>query len=167
MIYLTEQFSVVLGQAVATITPSSYTASLFTPFLLIVFSLFCGITVPPPNLPNFTIWVYHLNPLTYLVGGMIETELHGGPVRCKQSELSVFQPPTGQTCFQYASSWLQDQTGYLQNPNSTSSCGYCPYSSTTAYASQLGLLWSHRWRDLGLFAVYIFSSLVIIFVAGT
>lgn len=167
IIYITEQFSVVLGQAIAALTPSSYTASLLTPFLLIVFSLFCGVTIPPPNIPSFWKWLYHLNPLTYMVGGMIETELYDRPVRCKLSEFSIFEPPSGRTCWEYASSWLENSTGYLSNPNATAGCKYCPFTDVEAYAAQFDLLWDHRWRDLGILAVYVLSTLVILYVAGT
>ncbi|KAF2008867.1 hypothetical protein BU24DRAFT_474918 [Aaosphaeria arxii CBS 175.79] len=167
IIYLTEQFSVVLGQAIAALTPSSYTASLMTPFLLIVFSLFCGVTIPPPNIPPFWKWLYHLNPLTYLVGGMIETELHDRPVRCAQSELSIFEPPSGQTCWEYASYWLKESKGYLSNPNATFACSYCPFSRVEDFAAQFDLLWAHRWRDLGILATFVFSTLVILFISAT
>lgn len=42
MVLITEVFSVTLGQAVAALSPSIFVAALFNPFLLVIFSLFCG-----------------------------------------------------------------------------------------------------------------------------
>lgn len=95
MILITELFSVTLGQAVAALSPSIFVAALFNPFLLVIFSLFCGefstseevvelltddvrcsgVTIPYPNLTYFwRQWLYwvcrtcpapDLNPYTY------------------------------------------------------------------------------------------------------
>jgi ATP-binding cassette, subfamily G (WHITE), member 2, SNQ2 len=53
MLVVTEFYSVTLGQAVAALSPSIFVASLTNPFLLILFSLFCGVTIPQPNMPFF------------------------------------------------------------------------------------------------------------------
>lgn len=58
---------------------------------------------PVGNMPGFySSWLYHLDPFTYLIGGLLGNVLHDQPVNCLQSELSVFQPPQGQTCQQWA-----------------------------------------------------------------
>ncbi|KAH8665575.1 putative ABC transporter G family member 11 [Ilyonectria robusta] len=159
IVLITSQFSVQLGQTIAALTPSSYIASLFTPFLLITFSLFCGVTVPPQNIPKFWTWIYRLNPLSYLVGGLIETELSGRSVTCKPSELYQFDPPTGMTCIEYLQGWLETASGYLVDGDSSSNCGYCPYNSGDDYISQFGLVWENRWRDLGILSIYLGSTL--------
>jgi ATP-binding cassette subfamily G (WHITE) protein 2 (SNQ2) len=83
MILITEIFSVLLGQAVAALSPSIFVAALFNPFLLVIFSLFCGVTIPKPTLmPFWRDWLYWLNPLQYLVSGMIATSLWQLPVQC-------------------------------------------------------------------------------------
>lgn len=46
MILVTEFYSVTLGQAVASLAPSITVAAMVNPFLLVIFSLFCGVTVP-------------------------------------------------------------------------------------------------------------------------
>lgn len=161
IVLITGQFSVQLGQTIAALTPSSYSAALFTPFLLITFSLFCGITVPPQKIPKFWTWIYRLNPLSYLVGGLIETELSGRSITCKPSELYQFDPPIGMTCFGYLQGWFETASGYLTDGNAASNCGYCPYQSGYDYISQLGLAWDNRWRDLGILSVYLGSTLVI------
>ena len=53
MILITEFFSVTLGQTIAAITPSPFISALVNPFIVITFALFCGVTVPRPQIPGF------------------------------------------------------------------------------------------------------------------
>lgn len=72
IILITELFSVTLGQMISACTPSSFIAMLFNPFVIITFALFCGVTIPQPQIPTFwRKWLYQLDPFTRLVGGMV------------------------------------------------------------------------------------------------
>ena len=72
MILLTELFSVTLGQMISALTPGTFIAVLLNPFLIIIFALFCGVTVPRPQMPKFwRSWLYQLDPFTRLIGGMV------------------------------------------------------------------------------------------------
>ena len=72
MILITELFSVTLGQMIAALTPSSFISALLNPFIIITFALFCGVAIPPPQIPTFwRSWLYQLDPFTRLVGGMV------------------------------------------------------------------------------------------------
>lgn len=72
MILLTELFSVTLGQMISALTPGTFIAVLLNPFLIIIFALFCGVTVPGPQMPKFwRSWLYQLDPFTRLIGGMV------------------------------------------------------------------------------------------------
>ena len=83
MVLITEIFSVTLGQMISACTPSTFIAVLLNPFLVITFGLFCGVTIPKPQIPKFwRVWLYELDPFTRLIGGMVVTELHGRPVQC-------------------------------------------------------------------------------------
>lgn len=127
MILVVEVFAVTLGQAVSALNPSVYLAALANPFLIIIMSLFCGVTIPKPNLPHFwRVWMYQLNPFTRLVSGLVSNELHDLVVVCKDSEFSVFQPPSGQSCGAYGDEFINFYGGYLNNPNATTDCQYCP-----------------------------------------
>jgi ABC-type multidrug transport system permease subunit len=56
------------------------TQSLLTLSLLsqVIFSLFCGVTVPVNVMPSFfSSWLYHLDPFTYIIEGLVTNELHG------------------------------------------------------------------------------------------
>ena len=72
IILLTELFSVTLGQMISACTPSSFIAMRFNPFLIITFALFCGVTIPKPQIPKFwRAWLYQLDPFTRLIEGMV------------------------------------------------------------------------------------------------
>ncbi|KAF8758293.1 ABC transporter [Rhizoctonia solani] len=117
MILITEIFSVTLGQMLAALTPSVYIASLLNPFILVTFSLFCGVTIPKASMPKFwRAWLYHLDPFTRMISGLVSTELHGLPITCSPIEFSIFQPPSGQTCMQWAGDFVNATVGYLDNP---------------------------------------------------
>lgn len=72
IILITELFSVTFGQMISACTPSSFIAGLLNPFLMITFALFCGVTIPQPQIPKFwRAWLYQVNPFTRLVEGMV------------------------------------------------------------------------------------------------
>ncbi len=56
-------------------------------------SFWCAYADPPPVFP---IW--------------------GVKVQCKQQEYGIFDPPSGQTCGNYMSDFLKDNSGYINNP---------------------------------------------------
>jgi ABC-type multidrug transport system permease subunit len=76
VILFTEFFGVTLGQLIAALTPSVQVAVLFNPFVMVVLSTFCGVTIPYPSLISFwRSWLYELNPLTRVLGATLATEL--------------------------------------------------------------------------------------------
>jgi len=165
MILITEIFAVTLGQMMAAITPSPFIASLLNPFINITFSLFCGVTIPKPQIPRFwRSWLYPLDPFTRLVSGMVVTELQGRPVVCSQGELNTFNAPSGQTCGEYMAPFFKrGGAGYIVN-NATSVCEYCAYKSGEQFYTGLGLDFNDRWRDLGIYAAFIGINLVLLFI---
>ena len=165
MILITEIFSVTLGQTVAALTPSSFISMLLNPFLIIVFALFCGVTIPKPDIPGFwRAWLYQLDPFTRLVGGMVVTELHDRTVQCTPTEFNNFTAPAGQTCGEYMSNFFANGgPGYIAQ-NATDACQYCAYKVGDQFYEPLGFSFDHRWRDLGIFAAFIGSNLILLFV---
>ncbi|TAQ83852.1 hypothetical protein B7494_g7826 [Chlorociboria aeruginascens] len=167
MILITELFSVTLGQMVAALTPSPFISALLNPFIIITFALFCGVTIPKESIPKFwRAWLYQLDPFTRLVGGMVVTELHNSPVVCKPSELNIFNSPAGQNCGEYMENFFKaGGAGYIVN-NATSVCEYCAYKVGDQFYTGLSLDFSNRWRDLGIFAAFIASNLVFLFLGS-
>ncbi|KAF7906308.1 hypothetical protein EAF00_000587 [Botryotinia globosa] len=167
MILITELFSVTLGQMVAALTPSPFISALVNPFIIITFALFCGVTIPKPQIPKFwRAWLYQLDPFTRLIGGMVVTELQGREVKCTSAELSRFTAPAGQTCGKYMENYFSSGgIGYIVN-NATSACEYCAYKYGEQFYEPLALDFSNRWRDLGIFLAFIGSNLIILFLAS-
>lgn len=166
MILICELFSVTLGQMIAALTPNPFLASLLNPFIIITFSLFCGVTIPKPNIPKFwRSWLYELDPFTRLISGMVVTELHGLPVACRDVEFNTFPIPSGETCGSYAEKFMSVAPGYLRNLTATDSCDYCAFSVGDEFYAPLGLSYDNRWRDMGIFLAFVGSNLVILFLA--
>lgn len=167
MVLITELFSVTLGQMVAAITPSSFISSLINPFIVIVFALFCGVTIPKPQIPGFwRAWLYQLDPFTRLVSGMVTTELHDLTVVCRPKELNSFPAPSGQDCGSYMADFFQDGgSGYIVD-NATDLCRFCAYKVGDQFYGPLQLNYDDRWRDLGIFAAFIASNLFLLFLGS-
>ncbi|KNE98927.1 hypothetical protein PSTG_07772 [Puccinia striiformis f. sp. tritici PST-78] len=163
MVVAVELFAVTGGQAVAAVSPSMFVAMKANPLLVIVFCLFCGVTIPKANLPKFwREWMYDLNPVTRVVSGLIANEMHGLEITCAPEEYAVFQPPSGQTCVQWAGAFVQRSGGYLLQPNATSECQYCQYRSGDEFLNLLDVDFSDRYRDWVILLGFICSNMVII-----
>ncbi|KAK9775327.1 putative ABC-2 type transporter-domain-containing protein [Seiridium cardinale] len=167
MILITELFSVTLGQLLATITPSAFISSQFDPFVIITFALFCGVTIPAPQMPGFwRAWLYQLDPFTRLIGGMVTTALYELPVNCQSYEYNTFSAPDGQTCGEYMDAFFSaGGVGYIKD-NATSACEYCAYKIGNQFYEPLGFNYVHRWRDLGIFLAFVGSNLILIFLGS-
>jgi ATP-binding cassette subfamily G (WHITE) protein 2 (SNQ2) len=167
IILITELFAVTLGQGLASLTPSPRISAQFDPFIIIVFALFCGVTIPKPQMPKFwRAWLYELDPFTRLISGAVTTALHGLDVNCKPHELNRFSAPSGQSCGDYMEDFFSNGgAGYLVS-NSTSDCEYCAYKVGDQFYEPLQMSFDTRWRDLGIFAAFIGSNLIIIFLAS-
>ncbi|KAK2626069.1 hypothetical protein QTJ16_004331 [Diplocarpon rosae] len=165
MILTTELFSVTLGQMLAAITPSPFISALLNPFIIITFVLFCGVTIPKPQIPKFwRAWLYQLDPFTRIIGGMVVTELHDRAVVCTDGELNRFPSPSGQNCGEYMSDFFAaGGPGYLVS-NGTSACEYCAYKVGDQFYSGLGFRFESRWRDLGILIAFVGSNLVFLFL---
>lgn len=166
MVLITELFAVTLGQMISAMTPNSFIASQLNPPLVIIFSLFCGVAIPKPQIPGFwRAWLYQLDPFTRLIGGMVSTELHNRPVVCTPGEYNHFQAPSNQTCGEYMQPFFErGGPGYLVN-NSTQNCEYCAFKVGDQFYQPFGMNFDNRWRDLGIFAAFIASNLIILFAA--
>lgn len=65
-------------------------------------------------------------------------------------------PPSGQTCSQYLELYISANGGYIANPAATSQCQFCSYRTTDEYLNNnFNIKYSNRWRDLGIFIVFI------------
>lgn len=164
MLVAIDLFGVTLAQAVAALSPNVTFAVLTNMPVTIILFTFAGVTIPYPNMAKFwRSWLYELSPFTRMVAGLVATELHGLPVTCRDDEYTIFDPPTGQTCGAWASTFVDTFGGYLHNANATSQCQYCQVKVGDEYLKSLNMDYDNRWRDLGIvFAFFGFNVLVTI-----
>lgn len=135
--------------------PDAQTAGGIATTLFAMTLIFNGVMQPPDALPDFWIFMYRVSPLTYWVGGIAGTMLHGRPVNCSPTEISIFQPPPGQTCGEYLARFLRRAPGTLRNPNARSDCAYCKLRIADQFLARSGISWDYRWRNFGLLWAYI------------
>lgn len=100
--------------------------------------------------------MYRLSPFTYIVGGMIPTGVARTAVECSVAELVTFSAPSGSTCGEYMSAFIENMGGgYLVDPDSTGECNFCSASTTDQLLAQFGISYATRWRDFGILWAYI------------
>ncbi|CAH0014706.1 unnamed protein product [Clonostachys rhizophaga] len=167
LVLVTECFAVGLAQGLASLTPEPRVSTQFDPFIIITFALFCGVTIPYPQMPKgYSSWLYHLDPFTRLISGAVTTALHDLKVVCKTSELNLFTAPDGMNCGEYMEPFFsRGGAGYITN-NDTQSCEYCAYGVGDEFYTPLNMSFDTRWRDLGILIAFAASNMVILFIAS-
>ncbi|KAI9743048.1 MAG: hypothetical protein M1818_003343 [Claussenomyces sp. TS43310] len=117
--------------------------------------IFCGVLATPVALPGFWIFMYRVNPFTYLIGALLSTGLANNNVTCDPIELVTFMPPSGQTCGQYMAPYMQLAGGAVYNPDATANCEFCTIAETNVYLASIYSFYSQRWRNFGFMWIYI------------
>ena len=80
------------------------------------------------------------------------------PVQCKPQEIALFDPAPGQTCAEYLSAYQSGQGAAtnLLNPDDTSGCRVCQYTTGADYLRTLNLDEKYYgWRNAGLVVVFV------------
>ncbi|KAF4877777.1 ZEB2-regulated ABC transporter 1 [Colletotrichum siamense] len=121
--------------------------------IFILMFAFCGVLAGPTELPGFWIFMYRVNPLTYVVEGFLSVSLADAPVTCSSNELLEFSAPGGSTCGDYMASYIQSNGGYVVDGNATS-CQYCGMAGTNDFLSSMNMSIDNRWRDFGFIWAY-------------
>ncbi|KAF2008613.1 pleiotropic drug resistance protein, ABC superfamily [Aaosphaeria arxii CBS 175.79] len=132
-------------------------ASSIATLIGIMMYAFCGILAGPTALPRFWIFMYRVNPFTYLVSSLLSATLGAAPVHCAEDEFQRFFAPEGQTCGEYLQDYLQLAGGYVQNleASGNESCGYCVMQNTNQFLTGVGISYEKRWRDWGILCSFI------------
>jgi ABC-type multidrug transport system permease subunit len=139
--------------------PDAQTASAVVVLLFAMSLTFNGVMQPPSALPGFWIFMYRVSPFTYWVGGMVSTQVHDRAIVCSQSELSIFDPPSGQTCWQYLEKYATLAGGQVLNKDATSSCEYCSLQVADQFTAQSEIYYSDRWRNFGIVWAFIIFNI--------
>ncbi|KAK4687938.1 hypothetical protein P7C73_g2176, partial [Tremellales sp. Uapishka_1] len=106
-----------------------------------------------------------VDPFNFLLGGMLVFPIWNVPVKCADNEFGIFDPPSGQTCGAYTASFLEGNNGYINNPDATSSCQFCPYSQGNQYLASLNLgRHVFGWRDICITFLFSISSYALVYL---
>ena len=122
---------------------------------------FCGVLATPEAMPGFWIFMYRCNPFTYLIQAILSTGLANSDVVCARQELLHFKPANGQSCKDYMAPYIKKAGGYLVDGGSTSTCQYCPMSSTNTFLKSINALYSERWRNFGIYIAFIAINILL------
>lgn len=141
--------------------PDAETASAIVVLLFAMSLTFNGVMQAPDALPGFWIFMYRVSPFTYWNSAMASVQTHGRHVVCSTAELSIFDPPSGMTCWQYLEKYATAAGGQVMNHNATSSCEYCAVTVADQYLATSGIKYDQRWRNFGLVWVYIVFNIFI------
>lgn len=137
-------------------TPNEEVAGGIATLMSIMLYAFSGILAGPNKLPRFWIFMYRVNPFTYLVSSFMSTALGQAPAFCSPKEFQIFSPREGQTCGEYMRDYIEAAGGgYLRDPQAKDTCGFCQLSSTDQFLKQVNATWDNRWRDFALLWVYV------------
>ena len=139
--------------------PDVQSAAVLVSFFYSFIVGFSGVVQPTQLMPGFWTFMYKVSPYTYIIQNLIASFLHQRKVECADKELSVLEPPQGTTCGDYMGPFIENAGGYLVDPNSTESCGYCRYTNADEYLLTLYTKYSYIWRNVGFFCVYIIFNL--------
>jgi ABC-type multidrug transport system permease subunit len=128
---------------------------------------FCGIlSGGPGGLPGFWIFMYRVNPFTYLASSLLSATLGAAPVQCGEEEFQRFLPPSGQTCGAYMQDYINDFGGYMRDPSAqgNESCEYCRMENTNDFLAGVGIDYADRWGDWGILCCYVVVNCTMAFV---
>lgn len=162
---LYQAYHTTFSQAISIASPNPETAAMITILFYTFILAFSGVLQPLAQLVKFWHFAYYVSPFTWLVSALMTTGTHGVAVRCAPAEISMFQPPSGKTCGEYAGAFANATMAAIYNPEATSDCEFCSVSVADVYLSSLNMLYSERWRNVGLLIVYIVFN-VLIFTLG-
>ncbi|PYI14241.1 ABC transporter [Aspergillus violaceofuscus CBS 115571] len=163
MLMLFEAFYIGFGQFIAAFAPNELFASLLVPTFFTFVVSFCGVVVPYTALVHFwRSWMYWLTPFHYLLEGFLGVVTHNVPVRCVSREESLFSPPPGSTCQDYAGAYASQAGGYVHDA-ADGLCAFCQYVDGDVFAASFNVFYSHKWRDYGIFWAFVVFNFMAVF----
>ncbi|KAM0334541.1 hypothetical protein ACHAQA_001571 [Verticillium albo-atrum] len=152
------------GQWICAFAPSFTVISNVLPFFFVMFGLFNGVVRPWSQFPAFwRYWMYYVNPSTYWISGILAATIAEQPVACLPAETASFDTPPGQSCREYAGDFVDNRGGYLLDPDATSACQYCPYSSGNQFLAGLNIDVGDKWRNFGIFLAFCVSNWMLVY----
>jgi ATP-binding cassette, subfamily G (WHITE), member 2, PDR len=91
-----------------------------------------------------------------MVDGMLSVGVANTKATCSEIEVSILDPPSGQTCWQFLEPYIAAvRTGDVFNRNATSGCQFCALTDTNTFLKAVSSSYEHRWRNFGILWVYV------------
>ncbi|KAG7660524.1 uncharacterized protein J8A68_005943 [[Candida] subhashii] len=122
--------------------------------------IFCGVLAGPGQMPGFWIFMYRINPFTYLVQAILTTALANSNVICSPQELVTIVPPEGQSCQGFMDPFISTAGGYVTTSDA-GDCLFCSMSDTNVFLASAHAYFSQRWRNWAIFTCYIVVNLIL------
>lgn len=122
--------------------------------LYIMCLMFCGVIVLPDVMPGFWMFMYRINPFTYLIQGILATGLGNNSVTCADRELLTLRPPQGLTCSSFLNPYIKVAGGYFYSLEN-GSCSFCMMDDTDQFLTAANSPYNRRWKHFGIFVAFI------------
>ncbi|KAL2760222.1 hypothetical protein ACRALDRAFT_2024250 [Sodiomyces alcalophilus JCM 7366] len=166
LVLLFELYYVSFGQAIAALAPNKLLASLLVPMFFLFVVSFCGVVVPPAQLPAFwRSWMYWLSPFHYLLEAFLAAAVHGQPVECARDELARFDAPDGMSCDEYVQPYIEQVgMGYVRT-GGDGMCEFCQYATGDEFGRTFSVYYRNIWRDFGIFCGFIAFNYAVVYFA--
>lgn len=94
--------------------------------------------------------MYRATPLSYYISSAMSTMLSGIKITCATDDILRVDPPTNETCGSYLSSAAYQ----VLNPEATSACEVCMYTTADSLLANFGIYFEDRWWQWGVTVVY-------------
>lgn len=138
---------------IAAIDTAEVAGGIVNLFLVMMFA-FCGVLAGPDDLPGFWIFMYRVNPFTYVVEGFLGSALANAPVHCAANEFLRFEKPVNATCEEYMQPYIDAAGGYLGSSSAGDECSFCPMDETNVFLRGINVDFANRWRNFGFMWAY-------------
>ncbi|PYI35356.1 hypothetical protein BP00DRAFT_442879 [Aspergillus indologenus CBS 114.80] len=174
VVFLATYWTVGIGysQLLAACFPDPTLAGYANSLIWVILMVCSGVLTPHAYMNDFyRPWLFWVDPMRYFFGATVGVVLHDVPVHCGSADLVRFEPPPGLTCGQYVGPsgsgggqlYLDQNPGYLVNPNATAACEYCPYIVGDDYLSTLEYGYGQRWWNWAAFLGFCCSNFVLLY----
>jgi ATP-binding cassette subfamily G (WHITE) protein 2 (PDR) len=155
-----------LSQAVAAGLEHAEIAIQIATLLFWLSLVFCGILMPPSDLPGFWTFVYRATPLTHFINGGVLAGLGGLPIACSVREaLEVAKPPgaSSMSCGEYLLPHVRAAGGYVLDPEASDVCRVCPFAEANSILARLGMEIQNPWVNVGYMFCYVVFNVFAMF----
>ncbi|PSR88503.1 ABC transporter [Coniella lustricola] len=149
-----------LSQMLMAIMPDIPTGINIANLLYMLSLIFSGVIATPQSLPGFWLFMWRATPLSYYISAIMSTGIAGTTIICSAKDVLTLDPPSGQTCGAY----LTGTVPRILNPNATSGCQVCEYTTADSLLSVFSIYYKDRWWQWGVTVVYNVINVVLIFV---